>query len=278
MCPEAVGTSSRESGGGRGSGDRRPAAGVSEAPRLSAARGSEILVEAGVAEDEADAADLLVDGLARAADEGGDVALGDGFGEEDAELALERGEVRERVEEVEGEAGGGGGRAGVARGAGRERVEERYAGLGGVERGVEGNGEEVRAALPGEFAPGERGEVVAEDLRHIGALRGAAALAEGAAAGVPEGEAAGEEEVEAVPAEAGPVGEVSPHLPARDGELPVGEETAPAVGHRSAPCFFALRRADGPTLRGPRGRGHHGGVMDLRGGGWTDPTDRRRLA
>ncbi len=31
MCPEAVGTSSRESGGGRGSGARRSAAGVPEA-------------------------------------------------------------------------------------------------------------------------------------------------------------------------------------------------------------------------------------------------------
>lgn len=56
---------------------------------------SEIFLEGVVPEDRADAADLLVDCVAGTAEEGGDVALGDGPGEEEAELALERGEALE---------------------------------------------------------------------------------------------------------------------------------------------------------------------------------------
>ncbi len=212
---------------------------------------SEIFLEGVVPEDRADAADLLVDGVAGAAEEGGDVALGDGSGEEEAELALERGEAFKGAQEVEEEAGIGGVGAGEAGGV--ERVEEGEAGVVGVERGVEGDGEEVGAALLGELAAGEVGEVVREDARHIGPAGGAAATAVRPVPSVPVSEAAAEEEFEVVAAEAGAPAEVGTHGASGYDELPFAEQSAPGVGHRSGPCFF--RAPDGrlPDDRGMAG-------------------------
>ena len=88
-----------ESGERRREGKRGPEVGRWRAggggAKVERGGGAEILVEAGGAEGGADAADLLVDCVAGTAEEGGDVALGDGPGEEEPELALERGEALE---------------------------------------------------------------------------------------------------------------------------------------------------------------------------------------